>query len=136
MASHESVERSVFRMIGAWFGGLLEVKSSTIANLSPDGALLKPRFIVADERRGTSEAADARQQRWRRLSSGGRRDQQQCGAARRGDSGGGRLWKSSSGAAVEMAGRGRGAAAELAGSGGDRQDSGHQSIVRKFDVSK
>ncbi|KAK9089823.1 hypothetical protein Scep_028905 [Stephania cephalantha] len=66
----------------------------------------KPRFIVADERRGTSEAADARQQRWRRLSSGGRRDQQQCGAARRGDSGGGRLWKSSSGAAAEMAGRG------------------------------
>ncbi|KAK9149512.1 hypothetical protein Scep_008269 [Stephania cephalantha] len=69
-------------------------------------ACAKPRFIVADERRGTSEAADARQQRWRRLSSGGRRDQQQCGAARRGDSGGGRLWKSSSGAAAEMAGRG------------------------------
>ncbi|KAK9157417.1 hypothetical protein Scep_003991 [Stephania cephalantha] len=32
---------------------------------------------AADERRGTCEAADARQQRWRRLGSGGRRDQQQ-----------------------------------------------------------
>ncbi|KAK9107870.1 hypothetical protein Syun_023881 [Stephania yunnanensis] len=42
------------------------------------------RFIVADKRRGTSEAARrAQQRRWRRLAARGRRDQRRCGARQR-----------------------------------------------------